>query len=438
MRQAVILAGGKGTRLRDRLGDLPKPMIQIGDKPLLAHQLELCAKYGLSEVVLLLSYGADIIKDYVGKGERWGLRIQSVVEPKPLGTAGAVLAALHLLSDTFLVLYGDLMIGMNLERLWRTHLQTHADATLVLHPNDHPFDSDLVEVDAAGWIRAFHPKPHPPDEFYQNLVNAAVYVLNRDVLIPFVNGVIPLDFGKDLFPAMLARGRSLLGYRTPEYVKDIGTSERYDRVCTEYVQGLVEESALDRPQPAVFLDRDGTLNEEINGVTAPDQLRLLPKVAEAVRMFNHHGIRVIVATNQPVVAKGLCTEADIELIHRKLEWLLGCEHAFLDRIYYCPHHPERGFPGERPELKIDCQCRKPKPGMIQKAMQEFNVDPARAWVIGDSTIDIATAKNSGLPSILVRTGYKGLDGRHAAAPDFIFDNLYEAACFVVQKIGRLT
>ena len=131
-------------------------------------------------------------------------------------------------------------------------------------------------------------------------------------------------------------------------------------------------------------------------------------------------------TNQPVIAKGFCDEAELQKIHNKLETLLGREHAFLDRIYFCPHHPEKGFPGERPELKIECNCRKPKMGMIQKAVADLNIDLKQSWLIGDTTTDLQTAKNAGLKSILVRTGAGGRDGKFDARPDLTFDALKDA------------
>ena len=120
-------------------------------------------------------------------------------------------------------------------------------------------------------------------------------------------------------------------------------------------------------------------------------------------------------------------------MHNKLETLLGREHAFLDRIYFCPHHPEKGFPGERPELKIECDCRKPKTGMIRSAMAELNIDLKQAWLIGDATTDIQTASNAGLKSILVRTGCAGKDGKHDAQPDFVFNALSDAVDFILRR-----
>jgi histidinol-phosphate phosphatase family protein len=239
---------------------------------------------------------------------------------------------------------------------------------------------------------------------------------------------------------MLRNGAKLLGYNSPEFIKDIGTPSRYDWVCGQHAAGIIQRSTLATPQQTVFLDRDGTLVKEVSaqGLRSPDELELLPGVPEAIHELNNAGWRSVLVTNQPVVAKGFCSEADIQLIHNKLETLLGREHAFLDRIYYCPHHPEKGFPGERTELKIECTCRKPGIGMIQQAQRDLNVDLTKSWLIGDTTTDVQTARNAGLKSILVRTGYGGADRKHDAQPDFTFDTLLEAARFIVAQPNGTT
>ena len=428
MKQLVILAGGKGTRLRDRLGELPKVLIPIAGKSLLEHQVELALRHGFTDILIFACYRADLIEAALGDGSRWGIRIRHELEKEPLGTAGATLASYHQLAEQFAVLYGDTMVNVDLTRLWAAHESGGAEATLLLHPNNHPLDSDLVEMDAQGRITAFHNRPHPADRYFQNLVNAGLYVINKRVLQPWVGINAPMDFGKDLFPAMVTRGCHLRGYKSPEFIKDIGTPQRYDQVCAQYAAGIVQRSSLATPQPAVFLDRDGTLVKEVSpqGLSTADQLELLPGVSEAIHQLNHAGLRAVVVTNQPVVAKGFCTEAQLQVIHDKLETLLGREHAFLDRIYWCPHHPEKGFPGERTELKLDCACRKPKTGMIDQAVHDLNIDRANSWLIGDTTTDIQTAKNAGVRSILVRSGYAGTDGRENAQPDFTCDNLLDA------------
>jgi histidinol-phosphate phosphatase family protein len=426
MKQVVILAGGMGKRLRERLGDLPKPLIPIDGRPLLEHQIELARKHGFTRVTIFACYRADLIEQQIGDGRRWGIQVEYVVEREPLGTAGAVLAGWDALADTFAVFYGDTMINVDLERLWRSHAASGADATLLLHPNDHPLDSDLVETDSADWITAFHNRPHPAGRWFQNLVNAGLYIIQKSALLPWAKNSAAMDFGQDLFPAMLRAGSRLRAYNSPEYIKDIGTPERYDRICAEFASGVVRRSALDTPQPAVFFDRDGTLVEQVDDLTSPDQLKLIPGAAEAVRECNHRGIRAVLVTNQPVVAKGFCTEADVSLVHRKLETLLGRERAFLDRIYYCPHHPRKGFAGERPELKIDCDCRKPRPGMLLQAVRDLNVALGGSWLIGDTTRDIETARNAGVRSVLVRTGCAGGDGKFSARADFEEENVLDA------------
>ncbi len=431
-RQAIILAGGAGTRLRERLGDLPKPMIPIAGKPLLEHQVELCRRHGFTDLIFFVHHRADLIEKHFGNGAKWSVQIRYVVEKEPLGTAGAVLAGFELLAEQFLVLYGDTMVNVDLDRLRRAHVEAQAAATLLLHPNDHPLDSDLVAMQPDGRITAFHNRPHPPGVWRQNLVNAALYAMERSALVPFRQSPVLdrpsqiLDFGKDVFPRMVETGARLLGYNSPEYIKDIGKPERYDRVCREFENGTIARSSLAVPQRAVFLDRDGTLIPDKDCLRSADGLELLPGVAEAIHDLNHHAWRTVVVTNQPVIAKGWCTEAGMQRMHNKLETLLGIEHAFLDRIYYCPHHPDKGFPGERPELKIACDCRKPDIGMVQRAVRQLNIDLKQSWLIGDTTTDLQTARNAGLRSILVRTGSGGKDGKHNAQADFVCDNLLDA------------
>jgi histidinol-phosphate phosphatase family protein len=438
MKQAIILAGGAGTRLRDRLGDLPKPMILIAGRPLLEHLVELCLRHGFTDLVFFVHYRADLIEQHFGDGSKWGVRIRYVIEREPLGTAGAVFAGLDQLAERFLVLYGDTMVNVDLERIWKTHAAAKADTTLLLHPNDHPLDSDLVEVNEASRITAFHNRPHPQGRWFQNLVNAGLYVLEKEALPDPItrdtqHGTRVLDFGKDVFPAMLQAGAMLLGYNSPEFIKDIGTPARYDRVCDQFANGTIARSSLATPQRAVFLDRDGTLIVDKDNLRSAEGLELLPGVANAIRELNHHAWRTVVVTNQPVIAKGWATEADLQNIHNKLETLLGLDQAFLDRIYYCPHHPDAGFEGERKELKIRCNCRKPGIGMIQRAAADLNIDLAQSWLIGDTATDIQTAKNAGLRSILVRTGAGGKDGQQAVKPDFVCNDLQAAVKLVLEN-----
>jgi D,D-heptose 1,7-bisphosphate phosphatase len=395
--QLVIIAGGKGTRLKEILGNLPKPMAEVAGKPLLEHQVLLARKYGIRDILILTGYGAEHIERYFGDGAAWNVRIHYQRELQPLGTAGALLDAFDKLDDTFVVMYGDTMVNVDLERLIAAHSPA-ASATLLVHPNDHPQDSDLVEMNDGKEIVAFHSYPHPAGANLQNLVNAALYVFSKQALRVSTS---PADIAKHLFPALLAAGKVLYGYRSREYIKDAGTPERLERVRGDYQSGRVESASFDAAAPAVFLDRDGTLNRERGWLSAPENLELMPGAAEAVRAINRSGRLAVVITNQPVVARGECSEAGLRQIHNRLEWLLGESHAYLDAIYFCPHHPDAGFPGERADLKIPCECRKPATGLLETATRDLNIDVGRSWMIGDREGDMQAAKSFGIRSVLV-------------------------------------
>lgn len=414
----AILAGGLGTRLKSRSGDLPKPMMQLAGKPLLQHQIELCRDYGFTHIALLVHHRSEAIRDYFTDGSAFGVHLTYAVETEPRGTAGALRDALALLADRFLVLYGDTYLDVNLCRFWQAHIKSKADATLFLHPNDHPQDSDLIEVDAEGRVISVLAYPHPEGREARNLVNAALYVVEGQRLKPLIPAAGKSDLAKHTFPSLLAAGRRLVGYVSPEYIKDIGTPERIDKAERDIAVGLPERLSERQPRGAVFLDRDGTLNEEVDHLHSPDQLRILPGVAEAIRRVNRDGQLVVVVTNQPVLARGEITVSGLDRIHSRLEWQLGTGGAYIDRIYYCPHHPDRGFKGEVVELKIDCNCRKPATGLIDKACRELGISRSDSWMVGDTTSDIEAGRRSGMRTILVNTGYAGRDGKYPIRADY--------------------
>lgn len=429
---AAILAGGKGTRLTAVVGDIPKALVSIGGKPVLEHQLDLLAAYGINDVRIFAGHLANQIRKFTGDGSRFNLRVTVDVEEQPLGSAGAVLQRLNSLPEHFLVLYGDTMLAVDLGRFVRRHLAQGADLTTFVHPNDHPQDSDLVEADTDGRITALHPYPHPKGLYFANLVNAALYVIRRDVLLPWSREVVKRDFAKDVLPALLAAGGHIEAYNSTEYIKDMGTPERLEKVHRDWQEGRIHLRDDAYRESAVFLDRDGTLNAENGFISTPAQFDLLPGVAAALKKLRGAGYRLVVLTNQPVIARGEASEQDVAAIHRKMEWEMGLQGAFLDAIYYCPHHPDNGFPGERPELKGPCQCRKPATGMLQQACRDLALDPTRSWMVGDTTVDMEMARRGGLRSILVRTGAGGRDGKFPEAkPDYVVADIGAAVDLVL-------
>ncbi|UKI29412.1 MAG: D-glycero-beta-D-manno-heptose 1,7-bisphosphate 7-phosphatase [Clostridium sp.] len=190
---------------------------------------------------------------------------------------------------------------------------------------------------------------------------------------------------------------------------------------------------LANKQKAVFLDRDGTINEYVGFLRKEEDFRLMPGVSEAIKKINNSGYLAIVVTNQPVIARGEVTEDELEEIHKKMETLLGLDGAYIDDIYYCPHHPDKGFEGEIPELKIECDCRKPKTGMLEKAAREHNIDLSSSIMIGDSTLDIKMAENAGMQSVLLKTGQKGEDGKYEVSPTLIAEDLNDAINKIIGK-----
>jgi len=427
--QLVIIAGGKGARLKERTADLPKPMVDVGGKPLLEHQIILARKHGLYRILLLTGFGAEHIETYFGDGSKWGVRISYHREKQPLGTAGAVLNAIHELDAIFMVMYGDTMLNVDLARMIAAHPEDAA-ASLFLHPNDHPQDSDLVEIDETGRVTAFHLCPHPPGVTPGNLVNAALYAVRKKALQAAPKAG-PSDFARDLFPALIAKGGKLHGYLSREYIKDAGTPKRLDRVRLDYASGRIQRGSLEYQIPAIFLDRDGTLNREKAWINSPDHIELLPGAADAVRTINESGCLAVIVTNQPVIARGECTEAELKAIHNRLEWLLGLNHAYVDALYYCPHHPDAGFPGERPELKFACMCRKPEAGLLERAARDLNIDVGHSWIVGDRPSDIQAAVKFGIRSALVRSGPLGDSSGSAGAPDGVFDTVLDAVHFIL-------
>ena len=441
MRQAVILAGGKGTRLAERLNGRPKPLVDVLGRPLLERQVEQLRIAGFRRIDVMVNHKAQQIASFCTEHDNWGLDLRLIDDGEPRGTAGAVLAVLDQMEDEFLVVYGDTLFDIDFRRFLDFHAQdAEAAASLFLHPNDHPQDSDLVELGEDGSIRAFHAYPHPKDAWLPNMVNAALYAVRRGGLErarPAFPAEGVFDFAKDAFPYLLSQGVGLRGYVSSEYIKDIGTPDRLDRACAALASGKVERASLRTPQTAVFLDRDGTLNRANGYVTSPDKLDLFPFSAEAVRLLNGSGRRAVLITNQPVIARGDCTVEQLSHIHAKLETLLGREGAFLDRIYYCPHHPDRGFAGEVAALKVDCDCRKPKPGLLLRAQADLNIDLAASWMIGDGAADVHAAAACGVTSVLVRSGETADTAELETLADFTFDDVLDAAEFIVEDYPKL-
>ncbi|RHJ49339.1 HAD-IIIA family hydrolase [Bacteroides sp. AM10-21B] len=391
----VIIAGGQGTRIASVNSEIPKAMIPVNSKPILEYQVELAKRYGFTEFIFIIGHLGNVIKEYFGDGSKWGVSIIYYHEEMPLGTAGAMPVIQYLLTEDFFVFYGDTIMDIALDEMLKFHKEHQSEATLFVHPNDHPYDSDIVEIDSNNRLIQLHLKPHPDNFISRNLVNASLFILSPRV-IDYVPKDQKVNFEKHVFPKCLAEGMRMYGYVSAEYIKDMGTPDRYEKVCRDVINGKVTRLNKKYPRAAVFLDRDGVINKEVKFLHRAEQLELIRGAAEAIRLINQKGYLAIVITNQPVIARNMCTLEELDTIHATLETLLGKEHAYLDAIYYCPHHPDSGYPEERKEYKVVCNCRKPKPGMILQAAKDWNIDLSQSYLVGDSETDIQAGQNAGI------------------------------------------
>ena len=436
--QVVILAGGMGSRLAAATGGLPKPLVPVCGTTILGRQLALARDSGLERAVLLLGRDAHRIIDWIAEHPVTGLRIDCLVEPEPLGNGGAVLHALPRLDSRFLLFFADQVMDFDVGRFIAHHAASDNDVTILVHPNDHPHDSDLLEVDETGRVTAVHRPPHPLDRPRRNVVNAATYVVERHSL-ETVAARAPrrADLARDLLPLLITAGARVAAYRSREYVKDMGTPERLAKVTHDLQDGTVAARRAANRMPAILLDRDGTVNVEVGRITRPDDLRLVPGIGPAINLAHAAGYLVGVVTNQAIVARGEVTRAELDTIHGRMEMLLAESRAFVDGLYVCPHHPDRGFPGEVAELKGPCGCRKPATGLVDQAIAELGIDQTRTWLIGDTTSDVQCAVAAGLFCVLVDTGHAGGDGRFPTATALRFPTAPAAIEFIVRSFPGL-
>lgn len=400
MIKTVIMAGGRGARIAKINSEIPKPMLPINGKPVLEHQIECLKAQGVTDFIITVGHLKDAIINYFGNGEKLGVNIDYFEEEVPLGNAGALRYLGDKLKDDFLLINGDIMFDIDVSKMLSVHKNSPSMITLYTHPNSHPYDSGLIVVDkktrrVVEWLTKEDIRP----EYYKNNVNAGIHIISPSVLVCFPEKD-KVDLDRDIIRPLISGGK-VFSYQGPEYIKDMGTPERYEQVEKDYQRGIVSRKSLRKKQKAIFLDRDGTINKDVGFLNNIEQFELLPNVSSTIREINNSEYLAIVITNQPVIARGEATIEELERIHEKMETLLSNEGAYLDDIFYCPHHPDRGFEGEVLKYKIICDCRKPKPGLLLQAAEKYNIDLEKSWMIGDSERDMQAGKAAGCGTIFI-------------------------------------
>lgn len=377
-RQAVILVGGRGTRLGALTKNTPKPLLKVGGFFFLSYLIDTLARQGFNDILLLAGFQGDAVTAFAESRSRVDLCVRCVVEDMPLGTGGALRNACDYLADDFILLNGDTLFDINLNDLAVPPLR-HAFARLALRRvGDTSRFGRIVLV--CKNVAAMQEKGIDGE----GLINGGIYFLAKACLDFLPKGTSSLE--KDLFPRLIA-DRRIHGREYTGSFLDIGVPEDF-----EAAQVLIPKSQI---RSAVFLDRDGVLKENTNYVLRLDEVLWIAGAKKAVKKLNDAGYYVFVITNQAGVARGYLDEAQVKMLHEGMQQELREVGAHVDAFYYCPHHPE--FSGI-------CECRKSNPGMIIRALDEWHIKIEGSFLISGEMSAVTAAHNSGIPGYIFTSG----------------------------------
>lgn len=380
LRQAVLLVGGRGTRLGPLTKETPKPLMPVAGQPFLAILIDHLARFGIQDILLVCGYLGEQIADQFDGTLRRGARIRCIIEPEPAGTAGALRHAAPWLDELFLLANGDCIFDVNVLALLDHQTADSWLAKLALNRTMDASRFGAVVIDQ-GRITAFTPRGRPGAQ----LINAGAYLMRRQIL-DWIDRV-PCSLETEIFP-LLATQKLLAGQEMEGFFLDIGVPEALAEAQTS-VPAMLR-------RPAAFLDRDGVINVDIGYLHRPEDFQWIPGAPAAIRRLNDLGFWVFVVTNQSGVARGFYPEAAVQDLHRWINRQLQQFGAHVDAFFYCPHHPDGSVsPYNRP-----CDCRKPAAGLIEQAFAAWPVDPAGSFLIGDKISDMGAAQAMGLPGYL--------------------------------------
>lgn len=384
--QAVILVGGKGTRLGTITETIPKPLIQVGENPFLDLLIKEFVRHGMRDIILLAGHLGERVVERYAEREVDGCSIRVVVEEEPAGTGGALRHAANYLHDTFFLANGDSVFDFNYLDLVTQDLSGPWVGKMALRPLKGGSRYGAVTAEGS-LITGFSEKNSDLDG---ECMNAGVYVLRKSIL-DYMGGASFCSLERDVFPQLVSEGL-LRGYSYDGLFVDIGVPEDLEWARCNLLERL--------RKPAVFLDRDGVLNKDSGYVHSPEDFEWVPGAPQAVKRLNDQGYYVFVVTNQAGVAKGYYGEEAVLTLHAWMNEQLRSTGAHIDDYFYCPHHPE----GVVEALRVDCPCRKPRPGMLHRALERWPVDLQGSFLVGDKESDIEAAKQARIPGYLFDGG----------------------------------
>lgn len=377
--QAVILAGGKGERLKPFTDKSPKPMYPVNGVPFINRLVEQVKSFGITDIVLLLGYLADQVVDELGDGEKFGVKISYDITPVEYDTGDRLKHAEALLKDKFLLMYCDNYCPIDFEGLVNSNAENGALIQLSVYSNKDGYTKNNLIVEEDGRVSVYDKK-----RVTENLqgVDIGYALVDKSTVSELED--MPGSFAK-VYPALVEKNK-LYATVTDHRYYSIGGFERMP---------LTEE--FFKNKKAVFLDRDGTLNVRAPKacyIEKPEDFVWLDGAIEAVKMLNDAGILTILISNQPGIARGNMTEEDLAKIHEKMNADLEKAGAKIDKIYYCPHNWDEG-----------CDCRKPAPGMLYMAQRDFSLNMDNCFLFGDDERDIEAADRARCKSELVTEEY---------------------------------
>ena len=385
IKEAIILAGGFGTRLRDAIPDLPKCMAPVNGRPFLFYVINYLRSQGIEKFIFSLGYKHEIIEAYLN-AEFPTLDFQCLIEKEPLGTGGAILASCYKTSEqTVLVLNGDTIFKVDLKKAFANHVKHDSDCTLLLKPMDDFDRYGVVELNEDDSIKSFKEK-----KFYKNgLINGGVYILNTE---QFLAEELPgkFSFERDYLEKYFAT-RKIYGSVQDEYFIDIGIPEDYFRVQQELKQPPLDLKLIDKDW-TLFLDRDGVINYEKKDdyIRNREEFKFYEGAKDALKIFGKKFGIIIVVSNQRGIGKGLMTEDDLAGIHQNMQQEIEDAGGRIDGIYYC--------------TAVDAKAlhRKPNPGMAFSAKRDFpGIDLSKSIIAGNKPSDMLFGKNSGMYSVFI-------------------------------------
>jgi mannose-1-phosphate guanylyltransferase/phosphomannomutase len=400
IKDVIIICGGKGSRIKKILPNKPKILIKFNNQVLLDHLINLCIVNNVKNIHLLIGYKGKQIAKHLNQKKFKNVSIKLYYDLyENLGTAGALLQSIKFFSANFVVIYGDLFTNLNISNFFNFHILHNNDVTLLAHPSNHAHDSDKLITDNKNFvIKIIRQKKKP---YYPNLTNAACYVFKKNILTNLIVKKKNFDITQNLLPILINKKKKIKVYKNFEYIKDVGTPDRYFEFFNDYKNGKISRLASNQKE-AIFFDRDGTIIKDCKNLKSIAKLNFFPNIPKAIKLINKSGFLSFLITNQPGIAKGKLTHKNVVNIHKKIEQSLEANNSYINEYHYCPHHPEKGFKDENKILKIECDCRKPAPGLINKIIDKYKISRKNSWMIGDNLVDVIAGKNAGLNSILLQ------------------------------------